>query len=78
MDHVLTNVLLDQHAIGNRSPNGWKTPTYIAAINIIKKECDVIITKDNIQSCLRTWKNNYEMVNKILLQTSSSGIAMLI
>lgn len=66
MDSVLTNVLLDQHAVGNHFSNGWKAPVYIAVINAIKKECDVTGTKDNILSPLKTWNSHYEVGNKIL------------
>lgn len=53
MDSVLNNVLVDQHAFGNHSPNGWKVPMYTAVISAIKKECDVVITKDNIIPVLK-------------------------
>lgn len=63
IDSVLTNVLLNQHVVGNHSPNGWKAPAYTVVINAIKKDCDVTITKDNI--IFRLLNNHYETVNKI-------------
>lgn len=38
MDDVLVNILLDQHDIGNHSPNRWKTPAYTAIVNTVQKE----------------------------------------
>ncbi|KAJ7950855.1 L10-interacting MYB domain-containing protein [Quillaja saponaria] len=66
MDRVLTNVLLDQYNLGNRSPNGWKDVTYTTAINDLKDQCNVVVTKDNIKARLKTWDKHYQVVSMML------------
>ena len=72
MDRVLTSVLLDQHNLGNHPPNGWKTPAYTAAINALKEQCNITITKDNVISRLKTWDKHYSVVSA-MLATSGFG-----
>lgn len=53
MNRILTNVLLDQYATNNHSPNGWKADAYTAIIIATKEKCDVTPTKLNIISHLK-------------------------
>lgn len=70
MDRVLTNVLLEQHKMGNKVPNGWKPASYTAAINGIREQCNILITKDNIVSRLKTWDKHCSIIAGML---GSSG-----
>ena len=70
MDCVLTSVLVEQHNFGNQVANGWKPVAYTVAINGIKEKCDVVITKDNIVSRLKTWDKHCAVISNML---GSSG-----
>ncbi|KAK7291410.1 hypothetical protein RIF29_06534 [Crotalaria pallida] len=71
MDRVLTSILLEQHKMGNQVPNGWKAPAYTAAITGIKEKCNIVITKDNILSRLKTWDKRCSIIAKMV---GTSGI----
>lgn len=65
MDHVLTNILLDQYAVRYHSSNIGNLLLVNAAINTIKNEYVVIIIRITFISFM-TMENNYETVNKVL------------
>ncbi|XBH62825.1 hypothetical protein VPH35_116940 [Triticum aestivum] len=70
MDGALFEVLVDHHNNGDHSQNGWKPHVYCAAIRNVKEKCNKDITKDNILGRLRTFDRYYEVITKILSQSS--------
>ncbi|XP_047331571.1 uncharacterized protein At2g29880-like [Impatiens glandulifera] len=72
MDNVLTNVLLEQHNLGNHPPNGWKSVAYAAAVSALHNQCNVNVSRENIQSRLKTWDKHYAVIS-VMLGTSGFG-----
>ncbi|XP_047322091.1 uncharacterized protein At2g29880-like [Impatiens glandulifera] len=72
MDNVLTNVLLEQHNLGNHPPNGWKSVAYAAAVSALHNQCNVNVSRENIQSRLKTWDKHYAVISA-MLGTSGFG-----
>ncbi|KAK7290248.1 hypothetical protein RIF29_04525 [Crotalaria pallida] len=57
--------------MGNQVPNGWEAPAYTAAITDIKEKCNIVITKDNILSRLKTWDKHCSIIANMV---GTSGI----
>ena len=69
MDGALLEVLVDHHNNGDHSQNGWKAHVYSAAIKNVKEKCNKDIAKNNILGRLRTFDNQFEIINNILSQS---------
>ncbi|KAF7081785.1 hypothetical protein CFC21_085690 [Triticum aestivum] len=69
MDAALLEILVHHHNMGDHSQNGWKSHVYSAAIKNVKEKCNKDITKNNISGRLRTFDNQFEIINKILSQS---------
>ena len=66
IDIALLAVLVEHYNNGDRSQNGWKPHVYNAAINNVRRQCNVNITKENISSRCKTFDKHYEVISKIL------------
>ena len=69
MDAALLEVLVHRHNMGDHSQNGWKAHVYSASIKNVKEKCNKDIAKNNILGRLRTFDNQFEIINKILSQS---------
>ncbi|XBJ19698.1 hypothetical protein VPH35_010641 [Triticum aestivum] len=69
MDDALLEVLVHHHNMGDHSQNGWKAHVYSASIKNVKEKCNKDIAKNNILGRLRTFDNQFEIINNILSQS---------
>jgi len=72
MDLALSNALLEQHNLGHKTPNGWKSVAFTAAIASMKETCNVEISKEKIMARLKTWNKYYQEITA-MLDTSGFG-----
>ncbi|XP_047335586.1 uncharacterized protein LOC124939119 [Impatiens glandulifera] len=72
MNNVLTNVLLEQHNLGNHPPNGWKSIAYAVAVSALHNQCNINVSRENIQSRLKIWDKHYVVISA-MLGTSGFG-----
>ncbi|KAK6915939.1 Myb/SANT-like domain [Dillenia turbinata] len=74
MDRVLSQVLIEQMNINNKLDGkfSWKAPAWAAAVRALEEEVDVVVTKTNVQSRLKTWYKYYTVIGDILKQPGIS------
>ncbi|KAK8954512.1 hypothetical protein KSP39_PZI002109 [Platanthera zijinensis] len=72
MDIALSNLLLEQHSLGHKTPNGWKSVTFTAAVTALKDICGVDSSKEKVMSRMKTWNKYYQEVSA-MLDTSGFG-----
>lgn len=72
MDCALSTALLEQQSLGNKAASGWKSVAYTAAIQALKEDCNVEISKEKIMARIKTWNKYYQEISA-MLDTSGFG-----
>ncbi|KAK8957046.1 hypothetical protein KSP39_PZI000670 [Platanthera zijinensis] len=72
MDITLSNALLEQHSLGHKTPNGWKSVAFTAAMTALKDICGIETSKEKVMARLKTW-NKYYIEVSAMLATSGFG-----
>lgn len=68
MDRCLTELLVKQVMLGNKLEKNFRTSAYIAALTVLNERFGLNLTKENIQSRLKTWKKQYVLVKEMISQ----------
>jgi hypothetical protein len=71
MDCCLGKVLVEQIILGNKNKldNKFKPAAYEAAVLAINKIFHLDLTKDHVRNRLKTWKKQYDILQKVLDQS---------
>ncbi|KAK8921029.1 hypothetical protein KSP39_PZI020050 [Platanthera zijinensis] len=72
MDIILSNALLEQHSLGHKTHNGWKSVAFTAAMTALKDICGIETSKEKVMARLKTW-NKYYIEVSAMLATSGFG-----
>ncbi|MED6149970.1 hypothetical protein PIB30_067721 [Stylosanthes scabra] len=68
MDHCLTELLVKQVMLGNKSEKNFKTSAYTAAQTVLNDRFGLNLTKENIKNRLQTWRKQYILVKEMISQ----------
>ncbi|MED6170681.1 hypothetical protein PIB30_033333 [Stylosanthes scabra] len=68
MDHCLTELLVKQVMLGNKSEQNFKTSAYTAAQTVLNDRFGLNLSKENIKNQLQTWRKQYILVKEMISQ----------